>query len=190
MMRIAVLISGRGSNLKAIIEDTKKEGCPYLIELVIADKKCDGLRYASEEEIPTSIIDYSAFADRKSAEKVINDLLNMKNIELVVLAGYMKLLTPYLVNRWKNRIINIHPALLPSFPGLNTHERAIQAGVKYHGVTVHFVDEGIDSGPIIDQLVVPVFRDDTPDLLASRVLVEEHKLLPDVIRRLVQSGDK
>lgn len=183
-MKIAVLISGRGSNLKSIIDDSKRTFCPYKIEVVIADKNCEGLNYAYAENIPVRIVNYKGYTSREEAESQINITCNSFEVDLIVLAGYMKVLTPYLVNLWTNKIVNIHPALLPSFPGLHTHERALEAGVKFHGVTVHFVDEGTDTGPIIAQRCVPVWPTDDEDTLASRVLVEEHDLFPRVIRKI------
>jgi phosphoribosylglycinamide formyltransferase-1 len=183
-MKIAVLISGRGSNLKAMIEDSKRFMCPYEIALVIADKNCDGLNYAYMENIPVRIVNYAEFNSKESAENKIDGHLYQYDVDLVVLAGFMKLFTPYLITRWYGRIINIHPSLLPSFRGLNTHERAIKTGVKFHGVTVHYVDEGTDTGPIIAQRCVPVWPIYTPNTLADRVLEEEHELLPTVIRMI------
>ena len=186
-MKIAVLISGRGSNLRSIINDSKQPNCPYTIAVVIANKECPGLRYADEINIPIRVISYKGHARRDTAEGIIDGVLNMFGVDLVVLAGFMKVLTPYLVSRWKNRIINIHPALLPSFPGLHTHEQALNAGVKFHGVTVHFVDEGTDTGPIIAQRCVPVWPSYDADALATRVLEEEHEILPTVLRMIADN---
>lgn len=183
-MKISVLISGRGSNLKAIIEDSKKIRCPYKIEVVIADNDCPGLVYAKDENIPVRIVNYKHHFSRENAEGIIDGILNLFNVNLVVLAGFMKLLTPYLISRWDNKIINIHPSLLPMFPGLHTHKRALETGVKFHGVTVHFVDEGMDSGPIIAQRCIPVWPIYNAETLGKRVLEEEHELLPTVIRMI------
>lgn len=183
MLKIAVLISGRGSNLKAIMDDSKKDKCPYSISVVIADSSCPGLQYAREENIPTYIVNYKDYNSRKDAEVKIHNILTCFDVGLVVLAGYMKLLTSYLITHWENKIINIHPALLPAFPGLHTHERALERGVLFHGCTVHFVDSGMDTGPIILQRVIAVLPIDNAETLADRVLRQEHMALPYVIRR-------
>ncbi len=189
-MKVAVLISGRGSNLKAIIEDTKKQPCPYTVNVVISDKECPGLAYAREEKIPLSVVNYKIHANKQEAEKSIDNILNMFDAELVVLAGFMKILSPHLIRIWKGKIINIHPSLLPAFPGLHTHERAIEAGVKFHGCTVHFVDSGVDTGPIIAQRCIPVWPRYTAGELADEVLKEEHEILPKVIRMFANNRVK
>ncbi|NJO61519.1 MAG: phosphoribosylglycinamide formyltransferase [Richelia sp. RM2_1_2] len=188
MKKLAVLISGRGSNLKSIINESKKPNCLYIINVVIADNDCIGLQYAKDENIPIRIVNYNSVPSREHAEGIIDGVLQLYDIDLVVLAGYMKLLTSYIVSRWKDKIINIHPALSPAFTGLHTHERAIERGVKYHGCTVHYVDAGMDTGPIIAQRVVPVLTSDTASTLANKVLEQEHQILPLVIEGIA-SGD-
>lgn len=183
-MKVAVLISGRGSNLKSIIDDSRIKGCPYTISTVMSDKICAGLFHAEQCNIPTYVIEYLPKKPKQFAEETIDLILRLHGIDLVVLAGYMRIISPFLVDKWDKKIINIHPSLLPNFPGLDTHKRAIESGVELHGCTVHYVDQGMDTGPIIEQQTVPVLPTDTPETLASRVLKEEHILLPRVIRNI------
>ncbi len=178
--RVAVLISGRGANLAALIAAAKEPGYPAEIALVLSNRPdAGGLRRASAEAIATVVVDHTAFGkDREAFERAVEAHLETQSIDIVCLAGFMRLFTPSFVLRWSSRMINIHPALLPSFKGLHTHERALEAGVKIHGATVHFVAPEVDSGPIIAQAAVPVLDDDTPDALAARVLAAELRLYP------------
>ncbi|MET1415143.1 phosphoribosylglycinamide formyltransferase [Roseibium sp. HPY-6] len=187
--RTAVLISGRGSNMGALISAAMVPAFPAEIALVIANRPdAKGLERAAEFNIATAVVDHKDFSgDREAFERAINDVLKEHKIDLVALAGFMRILTPYLVNAWSGRMINIHPALLPSFKGLATHERALDEGVKLHGATVHFVSAEMDDGPIIIQGAVPVLDHDTPDTLAARVLEIEHKIYPKALE-LVASG--
>lgn len=187
--RTAILISGRGSNMGALISASMAPSYPAEIALVLSNRPdAKGLERAEEFGIATAVVDHKEFSgDREAFERQVDAVLKDHKIELVALAGFMRILTPYLVNAWTNRMINIHPALLPSFKGLATHERAIEEGVKLHGATVHYVSAEMDDGPIIIQGAVPVLDNDTPDTLASRVLQVEHQIYPKALE-LVASG--
>jgi len=187
--RVAVLISGRGSNMTALIEAAKAQDYPAEIVLVVSNQAdALGLVGAREAAIPTAVVDHRQFGeDREAFERALDAELAAHRIDLVCLAGFMRLLTPWLVTRWSGRMLNIHPALLPQFKGLHTHRRAIEAGVKRHGTTVHFVSLEMDSGPIILQDWVPVGEEDTEDILAKRVLEVEHRIYPQALR-LVAEG--
>jgi len=178
--RVAILISGRGANMAALIAAAKHPGYPAEIAVVVSNRpEAGGVPHASAEGIATALIDHREFGkDREGFDRAIHMVLEAHEIDIVCLAGFMRLLTPWLVSRWNGRMINIHPALLPSFKGLRTHERALEAGVKIHGATVHFVAPDVDAGPIIAQAAVPVLDDDTPDTLAARVLAAELRLYP------------
>jgi phosphoribosylglycinamide formyltransferase-1 len=187
--RVAVLISGRGSNMAALIEAAKASDYPAEIALVLANRPdAAGLAYARSERIATAVVDHTAHGnDREAFERVLTGVFDEHHVDLVCLAGFMRVLTPWFVNRWEGQLINIHPALLPAFKGLDTHERALAAGVKTHGATVHFVLPEMDSGPIIVQGSVPVREDDTTEALAARVLAVEHRIYPLALR-LVAEG--
>lgn len=187
--RVAVLISGRGSNMSALIEAARAPQFPAEIALVLSNRPdAQGLKRAQEAQLATAIIDHRPYGEnRESFERALHEQLEAQRIELVCLAGFMRLLTPWLVERWRNRMLNIHPALLPAFKGVHTHERALAAGVKIHGATVHFVAPEMDSGPIIAQGAVPVHETDTPETLAARVLAVEHRIYPMALR-LVAEG--
>jgi phosphoribosylglycinamide formyltransferase-1 len=178
--RTAVLISGRGSNMEALIAASRDRGFPAEIVLVLSNRPdAAGLVAARAAGIRAEAIDHLGFGrDRAAHEAAIDSVLRAAGIEIVCLAGYMRLLTPVLVNAWAGRMLNIHPSLLPSFPGLNTHARALEAGVKLHGCTVHLVTLEVDSGPILAQAAVPVLPHDTEDALAARVLRQEHAIYP------------
>jgi phosphoribosylglycinamide formyltransferase-1 len=186
--KVAVLASGRGSNLAALIEAAADPAYPAEIALVIVNVKgAAALSRAEAAGIPTRLIEHRAFKSRAEFDAALDRTLREAGIELVCLAGFMRLLTPAFVEGWRDRMINIHPSLLPAFPGLDTHARALQAGVKIAGCTVHFVRHETDSGPIIAQGAVPVLPDDTPDSLAVRVLEAEHRLYPRALK-LVAEG--
>lgn len=187
--KTAILISGRGSNMGALIAAALKPDYPAEIALVVSNvPDAPGLARAAEFGIATAVVDHKAYpGDREGFERALDETLKSHGIELVALAGFMRLLTPYLVNAWSNRMINIHPALLPSFKGLATHERALEEGVKLHGATVHFVSAEMDDGPMIIQGAVPVLDDDTPETLGKRVLEVEHQIYPKALA-LVASG--
>jgi phosphoribosylglycinamide formyltransferase-1 len=186
--RVAVLISGRGSNMTALIEAAKAQDYPAEIILVVSNRPdALGLVRAREAGIATALIDHTAFGKHREAfERALNAELEAKRIEIVCLAGFLRLLTPWFVNRWSGRMINIHPALLPRFKGLDTHRRALEAGVEEHGATVHFVSVGMDEGPVIVQRSVPVLRSDTEATLAARVLEVEHQIYPQALRMVAE----
>ena len=183
MINIGVLASGSGTNLLAIIEAVNTGKIDGLIRIVISDKyDAFALRRARFYNIKTNSINPEGFDSREGYDKEIVSILKEKEVELVVLAGYMKILSPYFINAFKDKIMNIHPALLPSFPGLHVQKKALDHGVKVSGCTVHFVDEGLDSGPIIIQKAVKVKEGDTEDTLAERILKEEHQIYPRAIQ--------
>lgn len=183
MVNIGVLVSGSGTNLQAIIEAIEAGKIEGKICIVISDNpNAYAIKRAKKYNIKTQYINYKEFSNREEYDKKIISVLKEKDCDLVVLAGYMKILTPYFINAYKNKIMNIHPALLPSFPGLHVQKKAIDHGVKVSGCTVHFVDEGLDSGPIIIQQVVEVKDDDTEESLAERILREEHRIYPRAIQ--------
>lgn len=181
--RTAVLISGRGSNLGALIAAAADPAYPAEIALVISNRAdAGGLTLAARAGIRSQVIDHRPFRGERAAhEAVIDAALRDAGIELVCLAGYMRLLTPSLVDRWRGHMLNIHPSLLPAFPGLDTHARALAAGARLHGCTVHLVTEATDCGPILGQAAVPVLPDDNAARLAARVLIQEHLLYPAVL---------
>ncbi len=196
-MRTAVLISGRGSNLQALIAATRAPDHPAEIALVLSNRpEAAGLDHAREAGIASQVVDQKDYAgpDRTAARAAfdasLTGALEATGIELVCLAGFMRVLTGDFVAHWRDRLINIHPSLLPAFPGLDTHARALAAGVKLHGCTVHFVREAVDSGPIIGQAAVPVLAGDTPETLAARVLAVEHRLYPACLRLVAECRAK
>src|SRR5690349_7669355 len=190
--RVAVLISGRGSNMTALIEAAAAKDYPADIALVLSNRAdAGGLARAREAGIATAVIDHRPFGDnREGFEHALDDELRKHRIEIICLAGFMRLLTPWFITRWSGRIINIHPALLPDFKGLHTHRRALQAGVKRHGATVHFVVEETDAGPIISQQSVPVLEGDSEETLAARVLAIEHRIYPEALRLVAEGRAK
>ncbi len=186
--RTAVLISGRGSNLQALIEATAKPEAAAEIVLVVSDRAdAPGLERARDAGIATRVIDPSAYQTRDQFDRDLSTILQRDDIKLVCLAGFMRILSRWFVERWRDRVLNIHPSLLPAFRGLDTHRRALEAGVRFAGCTVHLVRPELDAGPIIVQGVVPVRRDDTPETLAGRVLEVEHRCYPLALE-LVASG--
>lgn len=177
-LSLVVLISGSGSNLQAIIDGAASD-LPVEIKAVISNKAdAYGLERARSAGIETRVLDHKGFADRDSYDQALGDLIEEYQPGLVVLAGFMRILTPTLVNRFHERIFNIHPSLLPKYRGLHTHQRALEAGDKVHGASVHFVTEELDGGPIILQAKVPIQEQDDPDTLAARVLKQEHTIYP------------
>ncbi len=177
--RTAVLISGRGSNMAALVKAAQDPNFPAKIDLVLSNKAdAAGLEFAASYGVPTRVLSHKGYADRQAFDEALDDVLREEGIEIVCLAGFMRLLTPWLVTQWQDRMINVHPSILPSFKGLHTHERALEMGVRVHGCTVHFVRAEMDAGPIILQAVVPIEADDTPDTLAARVLTQEHIIYP------------
>jgi phosphoribosylglycinamide formyltransferase 1 len=187
--RVAVLISGRGSNMAALIAAAQAEDFPAEIALVLSNRpESEGLAAAREAGLATAVVDHARFGkDRDAFERALQAELEAHRIDIVCLAGFMRLLTPWLVARWQGRMLNIHPALLPAFKGLDTHARALAAGVKIHGASVHFVVPEMDSGPVIAQGALSVHDDDMADTLAARVLALEHRIYPTALR-LVAEG--
>ncbi len=183
-LRIAVLVSGRGSNLQAIIDNIENGSLPVDIGVVISDQAdAYALERARKHGIPDVHISAKGYKGRRDAyDALLAQELQKRNIDLVVLAGFMRIITKTLIQAFPNRILNIHPALLPSFPGLHVQKAALEHGVKFSGCTVHFVDEGMDTGPIIIQAVVPVLDADTEDSLAERILKQEHRIYSKAIR--------
>jgi phosphoribosylglycinamide formyltransferase-1 len=186
--RAAVLISGRGSNMAALIAAASDPSYPAAVTLVVSNRAdAAGLQRAQAAGIATLVIDHKPFGkDRAAFERALDDRLSAVRIDFVCLAGFMRLLSPWFVTKWEGRMINIHPALLPAFKGLDTHARALAAGVKLHGASVHFVTAETDSGPLIVQAAVPVHGADTPDTLAARVLAAEHRIYPLALRWLAE----
>jgi phosphoribosylglycinamide formyltransferase 1 len=186
--RVAVLISGRGSNMMALIEAAKAKDYPAEIAVVVSNRsEAAGLIRAREEGIETTVVDHTPFGeDREAFERALDTQLSAHRIDLVCLAGFMRLLTPWFVARWSGRMLNIHPALLPRFKGLHTHRRALEAGVKRHGATVHFVVPEVDAGPVVAQGWVAVREGDTEETLAKRVLEVEHRIYPRALRALAE----
>lgn len=186
---LVILISGRGSNLQAIIDQAQLGQLPVEIRAVISNRpQAQGLERARQAGIETQVLDHHRFPRREAFEQALMTLIDSYTPRLVVLAGFMRILTPGFVHHYRGCLINIHPSLLPAFPGLDTHRRAIQAGMKEHGATVHFVTDEVDGGPIILQARVPVYPADTPAILAARVLKEEHRIYPEAIRAFAAGG--
>ncbi len=178
-VRTAILISGRGSNMTALIEAAKKPDYPADIALVLSNRPdAGGLQRAAADGIATAIVDHKAHPDRESFEHRVDAVLREHGVEIVCLAGFMRILTPWFITRWEGRLINIHPSLLPDYRGLHTHARALADGVSRHGCTVHFVVPELDAGPTIAQASVPVLPGDDEAALSARVLEQEHRLYP------------
>jgi phosphoribosylglycinamide formyltransferase-1 len=179
-MRVGVLLSGRGSNMQALLQACAEPDYPAAIVLVLSNNAdAGGLAYAERQGVPALAIDHRPFGeDRQAHERRIDAALREAGVQIVCLAGYMRILTPWLIDAWEGRMINIHPSLLPLFPGLHTHARALEAGMKLHGCSVHQVTAEVDVGPILGQAAVPVLPGDDADSLAARVLRAEHRLYP------------
>ena len=182
-MNIGVLISGRGSNLQAIINAVKSKKINAKISVVISNKKdAPGLKIAEENQIDTFFLDPKQFEDRESFDREVAQILERYDVDLVVLAGYMRILSDYFIEKFESRLLNIHPSLIPAFQGLKPQKRAIEYGAKFTGCTVHFVTKELDNGPIIIQAVVPVLPDDTEETLSERILSYEHRIYPQAIK--------
>ena len=182
-IRLVVLISGRGSNLQAILDGATGSTLPAEIRAVISNRPdAYGLERARQAGVPTAIVDHKAFPDRQTFEAALRERIDAEQPDLVILAGFMRILSPEFVEHYRGRLLNIHPSLLPEYRGLHTHERALAAGDREHGASVHFVIPELDSGPVIVQARVPVLPDDNPDTLAARVLTQEHRLYSLAIR--------
>ncbi len=187
MTNLVILISGRGSNMIAIADACRREGWPARIAAVIAHgADVPGLQAARALGLPTEVVDGRAHPERAGREAALAECIDRHRADIVVLAGYMRILSPEFVQRYAGRMVNIHPSLLPSFPGLHTHRRALEAGVTAHGATVHLVSDALDGGPILAQAVVPVHDDDDEARLAARVLRAEHRLYPMAVRWMVE----
>ena len=186
-LRLAVLISGRGTNLQSLIDACADTGYPAEIAMAISNNPdAPGLERAARAGILERVIDHRPFPDREAFERTLDSALREAEAELVCLAGFMRLLTPWFVERWRDRTINIHPSLLPAFPGLDTHARVLASGARISGCTVHFVRAGMDSGPIAVQAAVPVVEGDDEERLAARVLEAEHRCLPLAVRLIAE----
>jgi phosphoribosylglycinamide formyltransferase 1 len=180
---IGVLLSGSGTNLQAIVDAIEGGTLDAKVEVVLSNKaEAYGLTRARKHGIPTEVLNHKDYASREVYDEAVVALLQQRSVELVVLAGFMRLLSPVFVKAYSNRIMNIHPALLPSFPGLHVQRKALEHGVRFSGCTVHFVNEECDEGPIIIQAVVPVFPDDSDASLAARILEQEHRIYPRAIQ--------
>ncbi len=188
-IRTAVLISGRGSNLLSLLQAQRQENCPYDINLVVSNNaEAGGLKFAQEYGVESATFPNSWYrGQRQAQEEAIHALLKEKNVELIALAGYMRVLTPWLVTQWQGKIINIHPSLLPLYTGLHTHQRVLLAGDREHGCTVHYVTSELDAGPVILQARVPVMSGDTEETLSARVLAQEHTIYPKALSLVAQS---
>ncbi|MBS0252296.1 MAG: phosphoribosylglycinamide formyltransferase [Proteobacteria bacterium] len=186
--RTAILISGRGSNMQSLVAAARAADYPAEIVLVASNRPdAAGIAWAVEQGLPTVVIDHKGYESRAAFEQALQSALDTHSVELIALAGFMRLMTPEFVEHWRNRMINIHPSLLPSFKGLHTHEQAIAAGVKIAGCTVHYVRPEMDAGPIIAQAAVPVLSSDTAETLAAKILIAEHQVYPAALR-LVAAG--
>jgi phosphoribosylglycinamide formyltransferase-1 len=183
MKKIAVLVSGGGSNLQSIIDSVESGYLNIQIAVVLSNKEeTYGLTRATNHGIPTQVVSHREFNNREKFENKLIEVLDGYGVDLVVLAGFMRVLTPLFVNHYHHKIINIHPAILPSFPGTHGQKQALDYGVRFSGCTTHFVDEGTDTGPIIIQAVVPVLPDDTEESLGTRILKEEHRIFPESLK--------
>ena len=186
---IGVLISGSGSNLQAIIDAIEEKRLDAFIQVVISNREdAFGLVRAKKHNIPTEVLDHKKISSREAFDQALVKILQAREVELVILAGFMRLLSPIFVKAFSNRIMNIHPSLLPAFPGLHVQRKAIEHGVRFSGCTVHFVNEECDEGPIIIQAAVPVFPDETEESLSARILKEEHRIYPRAIQLYSEGG--
>ena len=187
MLKLAVLISGRGSNLQALIDACKDDDFPAEIVMVLSNKAdAYGLERAKEADIPTAVLSHKDFDDRESFDEAMSEIIEGTGAELVCLAGFMRLLSDGFVRKWRDKLINIHPSLLPAYKGLHVHERMIEEGARFGGCTVHFVRPAMDEGPIIVQAAVPIFQDDDADTLAGRILEQEHVIYPQAVRYIAE----
>ena len=186
-LKLGILVSGRGSNMRALVKACRDARFPARVAIVISNRPdAAGLKFAAKAGIPTAVVDHKAFADRDSFERALHKTLKDAGVELLCLAGFMRLLNTGFVNRWRYRLVNVHPSLLPAFKGLHTHERVLEAGARFTGCTVHFVRPEIDDGPIIIQAAIRVLPGDTPARLAARVLKYEHRIYPEAVRLIAK----
>ncbi|MEH6404448.1 MAG: phosphoribosylglycinamide formyltransferase [Sneathiella sp.] len=190
-MKIAVLISSRGSNMQALVKACQAVDFPAEIVTVVSNNAdAAGIEFAAQHNIPTNVIDHRDYDNREDFDTALSDYLSSVKADLICLAGFMRLLTPDFVNRWRDRIINIHPSLLPAFKGLHVHERALESGARFTGCTVHIVRPEMDDGPIIAQAAVPILSSDTADTLAARILEQEHRIYPMALRLFAEKKVK
>ncbi len=187
-LRLAILISGRGSNLRAIIEEfgPQRGSSPIEIVLVLADRPAPGLDHARAAGLPAALLPYRDFATRADFEAALDRALREAKADFVALAGFLRILGPDFLTRWRDRVVNIHPSLLPALPGLDTHRRALALGLRFHGCTTHIVREALDDGPILAQAVLPIRAEDDAESLAARVLGAEHRLYPATLRLIAE----
>ncbi|MBN2692935.1 MAG: phosphoribosylglycinamide formyltransferase [Burkholderiaceae bacterium] len=187
MKNLVLLISGRGSNLQAILQAAREQGWIGSVRGVISNRAdAAGLDVAQADGVPTQVVAHTDFASREAFDQALGDAIAALHPDVIALCGFMRVLGAAFVARFSGRLVNIHPSLLPAFTGLHTHARALEGGVKWHGATVHLVSDALDHGPILAQAIVPVLDDDTPQTLAARVLVEEHRIYPAVVRALLE----
>lgn len=180
--RVGILISGRGSNMAALVEAARDPAYPAEIVCVVSNRPdADGLKFAQSQNISTHVVDHKLYSTRESFDAAVNAYLQSQNLDLIACAGFMRVMTPVLLDPWAGKMINIHPSLLPQYKGTHTHERALADGAKVHGCSVHYVTAELDSGPVIAQAEVPVLPGDTAETLSARVLAEEHKLYPKAL---------
>jgi phosphoribosylglycinamide formyltransferase-1 len=186
-VKIAILISGRGSNMQALVKACENDNFPAEVAVVVSNKKdAAGLEFARAKKIPTLVFDHKNFSSREEFDKKMSEEISQFGVEVICLAGFMRLLSAWFVNRWFDRLINIHPSLLPDFKGADAVGDAIKAGAKISGCTVHFVREEMDSGPIILQASAPILAGDSKETLAARILVEEHRIYPEALKIICQ----
>ncbi len=186
--KVAILISGRGSNMRALVAACDNPDFPAEVVLVLSNKSSAiGLEFARDKKIPTAVLNHKNFASREEFDKKMSEEIEKSGAEVVCLAGFMRLLSPWFVQRWFDKLINIHPSLLPEFKGADAVGDAIKAGAKKSGCSVHFVREEMDSGPVILQASVPVFPTDDKEILAARILVEEHKIYPQALKKICEN---
>ena len=191
VLRLAILISGNGSNMLNIVESCFKKEINAEVKIVVSNNpNSDGLKKLKDFDIYSEVLRLENFKDKKSYEQEITNFLIKKKIDLVCLAGYMKILGPDFLRRWKNKVINIHPSLLPAFKGINAQEQALRYKVKYSGCTIHYVNEEIDSGEIIDQSIVKINENETVESLRKKILIEEHKLYINVLKNIIEGSVK
>ncbi|WP_029043323.1 MULTISPECIES: phosphoribosylglycinamide formyltransferase [Cupriavidus] len=187
MKNIVILISGRGSNMEAIVRACAAEGWPARVAAVLSNRPdAEGLQFAADHGVPTGVVDHTRYADRATFDAALAAAIDAHAPDVVVLAGFMRILTPAFVDKYAGRMLNIHPSLLPCFPGMYTHRQAIEAGVKVHGASVHFVTPELDHGPVIVQAALDVLPGDTPESLAERLLPAEHAIYPRAVRWFVE----
>jgi phosphoribosylglycinamide formyltransferase-1 len=186
--RVGVLISGRGSNMKALVEASRQPDAPFEIACVVSNKAdAGGIAWAKNQGIATHVISHKGFSTREAFDAALNDYLQSQQLDIIACAGFMRIMTPVLIAPWEGRMLNIHPSLLPLYKGLHTHQRAIEAGDKEAGCSVHLVTLELDGGPVLGQARVPILDEDTPETLAARVLVEEHKLYPALLAEFART---